>query len=187
MKHLVDFRVFESAGPGLTQEQEEFLNEFTKGRWSYDPKTGLVDVAGDFDCRSKRLKTLSGVKFGKVSGNFDCSWNELTSLEGSPQKVGGSFDCSHNRLTSLERAPQEVGGEFVSWNNEIPEWLSQRIYVIMKNRVNLRIGLALLKKEILDAKQKEIDSINSKYDTFLIEDEDLVKGVSMLNNFGHFD
>jgi len=64
----------------------------------------------------------------------------------------------------------------------------------MKNSVNLRIGLALIKKEILDAKQKEIDakqkeidSINSKYDTFLIEDEDLVKGVSMLNNFGHFD
>ena len=143
-------------------------------------------VGEDFACSNNKLTSLVGAP-QEVKGNFSCSYNNLTSLDGAPQEVGGSFDCSHNRLTSLERAPQEVGGEFVSWNNEIPEWLSQRIYVIMKNRVNLRIGLALLKKEILDAKQKEIDSINSKYDTFLIEDEDLVKGVSMLNNFGHFD
>ena len=91
MKHLVDFRVFESAGSGLTPEQEKFLNKYTKGRWSYDPATGLVDVVGDFDCRSERLKTLSGVKFGEVSWDFDCSNNQLTSLEGAPQTIEGEF------------------------------------------------------------------------------------------------
>ena len=168
-------------------------------------------VGGNFDCSGNNFKNLKGApkevggnfictmgySRGKltslkgapkeVGGDFNCSYNSLTSLEGAPQEVGGHFDCSNNKLTSLEGAPQEVGGNFVSRNNEIAKWLSDRIYEIMKNSVNLRIGLALIKKEILDAKQKEIYSINSKYDTFLIEDEDLVKGVSMLNKFGHFD
>ena len=144
------------------------------------------EVGGDFNCSYNSLKSLVGAP-QKVGGDFNCESNFIKSLVGAPKEVGGDFNCSHNSLKSLVGAPQEVGGNFVSRNNEIAKWLSDRIYEIMKNSVNLRIGLALIKKEILDAKQKEIDSINSKYDTFLIEDEDLVKGVSMLNNFGHFD
>jgi hypothetical protein len=136
MRYLKTYRVFESAGPGLTKEQEEFLNKYTKGSWTYDPKTGLVDVVGDFDCRyddwdragrqnfqrvasTQQLKTLSGVKFGKVSGYFDCERNQLTSLEGAPQEVGGDFDCSNNQLTSLEGAPQEVGRNFYCSYNQL--------------------------------------------------------------------
>ena len=119
MRHLVDFRVFESAGPGLTKRQEQFLNRYTEGRWSYDPATGLVDVEGDFDCSSERLKTLSGVKFGKVSGDFDCRGNQLTTLEGAPQEVGRSFVCQSNRLTSLEGAPREVGESFYCDENQL--------------------------------------------------------------------
>jgi hypothetical protein len=119
VKHLVDFRVFESAGSGLTQEQEQFLNKYTEGRWKYNPATGLVDVVGDFDCRSERLKTLSGVKFGKVSGDFDCRDNQLTTLEGAPQEVGGDFYCQRNKLTSLEGAPQSVGGRFHCFSNKL--------------------------------------------------------------------
>ena len=120
MKRIVTYKVFESSGKaGLTQEQEEFLNKYTEGRWSYDPATGLVDVVGSFDCRSERLKTLSGVKFGKVSGSFDCSGNKLTSLEGAPQEVGGDFYCQRNKLTSLEGAPQEIRGDFVCYSNSL--------------------------------------------------------------------
>jgi len=96
----------------LTKKQIEFLNKHTKGSWSYDPATGLVDVEGDFDCSSKRLWTLSVVKFGKVSGYFNCSYNRLTTLEGAPQEVGGGFYCENNQLTTLEGAPQKVGGNF---------------------------------------------------------------------------
>ena len=39
-------------------------------------------------------------------GNFDCSYNNLTSLEGVPNKVKGNFDCSNNKLTSLETLPK---------------------------------------------------------------------------------
>lgn len=93
----------------LTQEQIDFLNRYTKGTWTYDAATGLVDVDGDFECSRRKL---CGVKFGKVSGNFDYSSNNLTSLEGSPREVGGDFNCRYNDLTSLKGAPREVGGGF---------------------------------------------------------------------------
>jgi len=102
----------------LTKKQINFLNNHTKRSWSLNPQTGLVDVKGDFDCSSRRFKSLQGIKFGKVSGYFDCSYNKLTSLEGAPQEVGRSFNCYYNNLTSLEGAPQEVGGSFCcSYNN----------------------------------------------------------------------
>jgi len=123
MQKLLDFvdwsSLRESEGTGLTQEQEEFLNKYTEGSWSYNSQTGLVDVEGSFDCRSERLKTLSGVKFGKVSGSFDCSGNKLTSLEGAPQEIRGDFVCYSNSLTSLEGAPQEVGGYFYCSGNKL--------------------------------------------------------------------
>jgi hypothetical protein len=117
----------------LTKKQINWLDKCTKGRWTLNSKTGLVDVEGSFDCRGQRLKGFKGVKFGvfngyfwcennrltslvgapqEVGGSFDCSYNHLTSLVGAPLKVGESFDCSNNRLTSLVGAPQEVGGSF---------------------------------------------------------------------------
>ena len=119
MRYLKTYRIFEAKTSGLTQEQEEFLNRYTKGRWSYDPATGLVDVVGDFDCSSERLKTLSGVKFGKVSGDFDCKDNQLTTLKGAPQKVGKGFSCEYNQLTTLKGAPQKVGEGFSCLGNQL--------------------------------------------------------------------
>ena len=119
MKHLVDFRVFESAGTGLTQMQEEFLNKYTKGSWSYNSSTGLVDVVGSFDCRYQGLRDFKGVRFGEVGGYFSCEGNQLTSLAGAPQKVRGSFYCQNNKLTTLEGAPQEVGGSFYCDTNQL--------------------------------------------------------------------
>jgi hypothetical protein len=119
MRYLKTYRIFESAGSGLTQEQEEFMNEWTEGSWTYNSKTGLVDVKGDFWCKGEKLKSLAGIKFGKVSGYFDCSRNNLTSLEGAPQEVGRSFRCKGNKLTSLEGAPQEVGGDFYCTENRL--------------------------------------------------------------------
>jgi hypothetical protein len=119
MKHLKTYQLFESR-TGLTKGQENFLNRYTKGTWSYNPATGLVDVKGDFNCSGKgTIKTFRGVKFGRVSGRFNCEYNKLTSLEGAPQKVGGRFDCRENKLTSLKGAPQEVGGHFYCSDNEL--------------------------------------------------------------------
>jgi hypothetical protein len=119
MKHIQSFSLFEAQTSVLTTDQEEFLNECTDGTWSVNPTTGLVDVKGDFDCSSKRLKSLSGISFGHVSGYFFCSNNQLTSLKGAPQTVSGTFFCTDNKLTSLKRAPQTVGGSFYCGENQL--------------------------------------------------------------------
>jgi hypothetical protein len=118
MKYLKTYQLFESQS-GLTREQEAFLNNFTKGTWSLNPATGLVDVEGDFDCSHENPEDFKGVKFGKVSEDFWCSYNSLTSLAGAPQEVGGYFDCSGNNLTSLAGAPQEIGGYFECRGNNL--------------------------------------------------------------------
>jgi hypothetical protein len=59
------------------------------------------------------------IKFNKVSGHFDCSYNNLTTLEGTPKEVGGDFYCSYNKLTSLKYAPEIVGRDFDCDNNRL--------------------------------------------------------------------
>ena len=105
----------ESAGVDLTPEQKNWLDKCTRGTWQLNPKTGLVDVQGDFNCSGQELDSFRGVRFGHVSDSFYCWSNNLTSLEGAPQSVGGSFSCFNNKLTSLEGAPQSVGWDF--WCN----------------------------------------------------------------------
>ena len=118
MKHLKTYQLFESR-TGLTKGQENFLNKYTKGTWSYNPATGLVDVEGDFGFNGTKRKNLSGVRFGKVSGDFNCGENKLTSLEGAPQEVSGDFRCFRNNLTSLAGAPLKVGGDFHCFRNNL--------------------------------------------------------------------
>ena len=140
MRYLKTYKIFEAKTSGLTKRQEQFLNKFTKGTWTYDSKTGLVGVDGDFNCIWQGLSDFKGVRFGKVAGGFVFPKNKLTSLEGAPQEVGGvfrcennqlitlegaprevreNFDCSGNQLTSLEGAPQKVGGNFRCNNNQL--------------------------------------------------------------------
>ena len=118
MKHLKTYQLFE-AKTGLTKNQEDFLDKYTRGTWSYNPATGLVDVRGYFQCRGKDLEDFVGIKFGKVDGDFNCKQNNLTSLEGAPQKVDGHFDCSENKLTSLKGAPKVVGEDFDCSENKL--------------------------------------------------------------------
>jgi hypothetical protein len=128
MKYLQSFSVFESqTSATLTPDQESFLNQytrgtwsvFTRGTWSVNPATGLVDVQGSFLCSSQSLKSLSGIRFGTVTGHFSCFINELTNLEGAPLTVGGSFFCFGNQLTTLEGAPQTVGRDFNCRGNQL--------------------------------------------------------------------
>ena len=91
MKYLKTYQLFESK-TGLTKDQEWVLR-FVDGSWSYDPATGLVNVEGDGDYKSRMVfdegstENFSGVKFGKVTGFFDCSNNRIADLDGCPQEV----------------------------------------------------------------------------------------------------
>jgi len=117
-RRILSFSLFE-AKTGLTPEQEEFLNEYTKGIWTLNPATGLVDVEGDFDCRQENLTDFKGIRFGMVSGSFNCFNNNLTSLAGAPQEVGLYFVCYGNNLTSLAGAPQKVWSDFNCFQNNL--------------------------------------------------------------------
>jgi hypothetical protein len=119
MRHIKNYNELFEAQTELSQEQIEWLDKFTKGHWFRNPETGLVDVDGDFDFYSQLLSDFKGVRFGVVTGTFNCSDNQLTSLEGAPQKVGWYFICSNNELTSLEGAPQKVGRGFECSNNSL--------------------------------------------------------------------
>ena len=118
MKNLKTYKMFESSVE-LTPEQVEWLDQCTKGTWKLNPRTGLVDVNGDFDCRGQGLSDFKGVRFGEVGGNFSCSKNQLTTLEGAPEEVGGDFWCHTNQLTTLEGAPQKVGENFWCDHNQL--------------------------------------------------------------------
>ena len=117
MKHLKEYKLWEQSRE-LTTEQEGFLNRYVKGTWRINSE-GLVDVEGDFDCSLSGIKSLMGIRFGSVGGNFYCSSNQLTSLEGAPEKVDGDFHCNKNQLISLKGAPEKVGWNFYCSYNQL--------------------------------------------------------------------
>ena len=148
MRHIKEFNQLFENTQELTLEQKDWLDKCTKGTYSFNPKTGLVDVDESFNCSRQGLSDFKGVRFGYVRGSFicfsnrltslegaprrvkeyfNCGNNQLTSLDGAPQSVGGSFDCSNNFLISLEGAPQKVGGEFYFFKNPISNEIVIRV------------------------------------------------------------
>ena len=106
----------------LTDEHIEtihWLNKCSRGTWSFNKETGLIDVRGSFDCSLGKLKDFKGVKFGVIEEDFNCSHNNLESLEGAPQVVKGYFSCLNNKLKTLVGAPQVVKGDFYCNNNKL--------------------------------------------------------------------
>jgi hypothetical protein len=172
MKHLRPFDLLEKE-EFFTAEQKDFLSEFAGKRWRYNPTTGLVDVKGNLSIRRRDkskeiipLQDFAGIKFGDVELDFGCSINNLTSLEGSPQKVGrnvnvsflplvgslkggpqevgNSYQCNNCRLKSLEGAPARVPGRFVSTQNLLtslegsPKWIGGDFWLYGNELVSLK-------------------------------------------------
>jgi hypothetical protein len=79
---------------------------------------GSVSVDGDVGLGYKGLTELP-IRFKEVSGFFLCWNNNLTSLEGCPERVGEHFGCWNNSLTSLEGCPKYINGNFWCENNKI--------------------------------------------------------------------
>ena len=119
--------------------QEEILDWVTQicdkygiQDWSISEE-GLVNVDGFADLNYRNLTRLP-LRFGTVTGNFYCDENQLTTLEGAPEKVGGHFYCSINQLTTLDGAPSWVGGDFYCSINQLttldgaPSWVGGDFY-----------------------------------------------------------
>jgi hypothetical protein len=108
-----------------------FQQEIIEGDLEID-----FDIPNDIMCNTTKingnvwLRNITHIpKFFKniiVNGYFECSYNNLTSLVGSPRIVNGYFDCSMNNLTSLEGAPHTVVGNFYcSYSNLTKEYIEE--------------------------------------------------------------
>jgi hypothetical protein len=108
------------SNPNIFEADEVFIT--VKGdidRNNYKEYIGKkVNVTGDVDLSALELTKLP-ITFGYVKGSFTCVDNNLTSLEGAPEKVGEAFACSYNKLTSLEGAPTKVGGDYFCSHNQL--------------------------------------------------------------------
>jgi hypothetical protein len=110
MKYL---KAFESH----SEDEIHFIcDELSINQYTINPD-GSVDIYDDVDLNNMGLRKLP-LKFGRVHGIFDCSYNELTTLDGSPSYVE-DFDCSHNKLTTLEGSPSKVILSFDCSSNEL--------------------------------------------------------------------
>jgi hypothetical protein len=178
MRHVKRYQELFESQIGLTKEQTEWLDKCTRGNWTLNPQTGLVDVSGSFVCDGQNLTDFKGVRFGVVTRDFNCSYNKLTSLEGAPQSVGLQFDCIRNELTSLKDAPQKVGGSFWCYSNKLvslegaPSWVGGSFYPY-GNPVSESVLKSLYKKmqsgmSWPDAVAEEWDSIESDEDKILL-------------------
>lgn len=111
-------------------------------------KDNSVDVNGDVRLSNKLSNLLKlPLSFNVIDGIFDISDNELTSLEGCPNKVKGDFLAYKNELSSLKGGPKEVGGSFI---------------VLQNNITSLKFSPSLVKEDFICSHNplEDLDGIN---------------------------
>jgi hypothetical protein len=93
--------------------------------------TGDINIDKDFyhDFQNVKTKKIIGnvdIEINKIplwfenieiDGDFGCSWQNLTTLEGSPKIVNGNFSCHKNILITLKGCPKYVGNDFRCYYN----------------------------------------------------------------------
>ena len=114
-------------------------------------------------CAKNQLTSLEGSP-EKVDGNFDCSINQLTTLNGAPKKVGGDFNCYNNQLTTLEGAPREVNGYFDCTKNQLTslEGASREVngyFDCAKNQLTSLVGAPQKVGGDFDCRQNKLASL----------------------------
>ncbi len=141
MKNLKPYRLFETDNIDyLSPDQIEFLEEHIvvndnsrrrlkemgrKGTqvssdlYVIDPKTGMVEIFGDFVLRYGYYNNLMGIKFSKIHGSMDLFKNNLKNCEGFPYEVEGYVDVSHNKIDSLKGCTQIIEEDFLCNNNNL--------------------------------------------------------------------
>jgi len=113
MRYLKLFESFEEYGIHKICKQYNIRNYTINN-------DGSIDVSEFTNLSEKRLMKLP-LKFNKITNGSDfyCSYNDLTSLKGSPVEVDGGFFCGQNNLTSFKYAPKIIRYSFNCSNNKI--------------------------------------------------------------------
>ena len=125
---ITKFKLFESKDQDIRDicKKYKIKNYFINSDMS-------ISVNGLVNLHNKHLEKLP-LKFKEVSDDFYCSYNQLTNLEGCPEKVSGGFYCSGNQLTSLEGCPDArdihcVNNKITSFEG-IPEFWEGELNII---------------------------------------------------------
>ena len=157
----------------------EICKKYGIENWSISSE-GLVDVDGDVDIMTQRLKRLP-LNFGYVNGHFYCNDNELTSLKGSPIEVSGDFLCVYNKLTSLKGSPKVVRGDFYCHKNRLtsleggPQSIGGNFYCYENELNSLRFApeevvrhVVVLPNPISDIREQYL---NKEYLQFIVKEQ----------------
>ncbi len=101
----------------LKQQIEEWLKRYKIINYTINDDLS-VNVNKSVYLNNENLKEIP-IQFNKVNRTFVCSFNQLTSLIGSPKEVNGHFSCFNNNLTSLKYSPKRIKGWFYCFNNNL--------------------------------------------------------------------
>ena len=85
----------------------------TWSHWMELKSKGYTDVIGDVDFSYQNLTSLEGSPI--TCHYFWCDHNQLTSLKGAPRETY-NFRCDNNQLTSLEGAPERTHNFYCNHN-----------------------------------------------------------------------
>ena len=69
-------------------------------------------IEGSVDLDKLFLTELLDLSDVEVTKSYNCSFNNLTSLKGSPHTVGNRFSCHKSGVTNLVGGPHTVRGNF---------------------------------------------------------------------------
>jgi hypothetical protein len=113
----------------LTPEQNAFVNKLVRGVWDYSETTGKIHANGSISHSDLSrtsgmtfrdpISDFMGVKFSSCNGYCSLGGNNLTSLEGTPDKVHGGFSCENNKLKTLVGGPKFVKFQYDCYGNEL--------------------------------------------------------------------
>lgn len=118
-------------------------------------KNLTVDVLSDVLLSNKELSFLP-FQFLSIQGDFDVSYNQLTSLKGSPKNIKYEFNCSHNLLTSLEKGPKVAKSAYDCSNNQITTFFQESEALEIKTN-----NLLIYDNLIENLTSKEIEKIDT--------------------------
>ena len=118
MQRIKSYKGFSFGKGELDGIQKSILKRSVSGTWEINGETGLIDIEGSYDHIS--ILSLSGLKFGNISGDFVCSDNiNILNCTGFPLSVGGDFIAAGNKISSLRGAPKQVGGIYSVAGNSL--------------------------------------------------------------------
>src|SRR5574344_1243114 len=113
MKHLRKYKIFES-----NTEIDKICRKYDIKNYTINSDNS-VDVDNGVYLWGKELESIP-LNFNIVNGYFNCVYNNLTSLQYSPQYVeNGNFYCGSNKIESLQYCTELIRGYFSCDNNKL--------------------------------------------------------------------